>query len=128
MLKITGWKGVWDSSKVTITDWKKELEPFTRCAIHRPSMRNSYRVDTVIDGDAMHIVYTARERLPVQRQEVWKQGESVLRFSAITGDTNMIFGLERKLEYVADSGYLITGRQEMKMTKPADYSIRLLWK
>src|SRR5688572_17825252 len=44
--KVVGRNSEMDSGQVAITDWKKELEPFSQCNISKPTFRNSYRVDS----------------------------------------------------------------------------------
>src|SRR5688572_19781281 len=129
VFKTTAWNGKASSSPVEIMDWRKELEPFSKCSIHQSSMRNSYKVDSAFRDGITSTTYTALEsRLPVRFLEVQSGAGGVERMTVLTGDTNTVFAIRRQLSYIADSGYVIRGWQAMKMTAPSEYFIRVAWK
>ena len=129
VFKMTAWNGKTDSGPVEIRDWRKELEPFSKCSIHQSSLRNSYKVDSVFRDGVTSKTFTALEsRLPVRFLEVQSGADGVERMTVLTGDTNTVFAIRSELTYIADSGYRIRGWQAMKMTAPAEYLILVAWK
>ena len=126
--KVVGRNSEMDSGVVTITDWKKELEPFSQCNISKPTFRNSYRVDSVSGSNTRHITYTAMEpRLVVRMLEINFSGDQVAAVHMVTAEENQLYSATRNLHYVPDSGYRISGKQEMAMGKKTDYFVEASW-
>ena len=117
-----------DSASVTMADWKKELAPFSLCNISQPSMRNSYRVDTVPEGAKRRTTYTALEpQLTVRSVEVVTGNGRIVEVRIFTADSNRLYSTSRTLEYWPASGYRIRGSQRMTFGEKSDYEVSAAW-
>lgn len=126
--KVVGRNAEVDSGLVTIADWKKELEPFSQCNINKPTLRNSYRVDSVSGPNSRHITYTALEpQLVVRMLEINFTDNQVVAVHMVTAEANQLYSATRMLDYVPDSGYRISGKQLMTLGEKTDYFVEASW-
>jgi hypothetical protein len=127
--KVVGRNSEKDSGRVAVTDWKKELEPFSQCNISKPTFRNSYSVDSVSGSNTRRITYTALEpQLVIRSLEVNYAGDQIVNMQMVTAETNQLYTATRLLRYIPDSGYRISGRQEMTMGEKSDYFVEASWR
>ncbi len=105
-------------------DWQKELKPFSDCDINKPAWINSYLMDTVFSNYNTILKYSARETsLPIQQLIVVFENDKLRQLTINKQSANSYYTAKNDYVFVPDSGFTITGSQEVMLAQKTNYSI-----
>ena len=116
------------SSLTIIPDWNKELAVFSSINLNKSSYIGKYKVDTIQHNDGILVNYNAIEKgLPVKNLSYALSDEQVSWIEVNKVDKSMILSSELHLRYVPDSGYTVSGSQQIGSLKPNEYSVSAIF-
>lgn len=114
-----------ESQRVEINDWKAELHFFSTLDINKPSWRDQYQVDTLMEQYGYQLIYSAlNQELITQELSIHIIDQQVTFINAIQLIDNQIYQSQRFLEYKPRKHYKIKQLQDVALLSPNDYTIQ----
>lgn len=99
-------------------DWKEELKPFAECDLNKPSWKNSYSTDSVIDNGMLCIKYEAKDSvLKIKKINLCFEHDSLTLINIEKRMDNPYFDYTTSLNYFPMKAYSITNSQKIVFTK-----------
>lgn len=122
-LKSVTHNGNTETKKVHIDDWALELALFVQSDINKPAWRDSYSVQSGIDGS---IVYTAKEpELRTREIVITRNKDNSIKWIMIFNDSkNRLYQTDETLTYRPDSLYTIKKKQHVSFLGTNNYFIK----
>ena len=109
-----------EEKKLTISDWKQELDLFISSDINKPSWKDSYT--TTREGNVT--TYAATDsNLKVQKIRLERTGKKISAIEISNRVDNEIYRSTETLTYYPDSLYRIVKRQDVRGLGLNNYSI-----
>jgi hypothetical protein len=107
-------------------DWLKELEPFMSIDLQKPAYQKRFNIDTLNTGEQDYaITYLANDsQIDLRSCTIQYHNQQVVNVRIEFGQRNSIYKSSRILEYHTDSGYTISGDQDITMGDPVNYRIK----
>ena len=113
-----------EQKEMQINNWTEELALFTESDINKISWKNSYKKDSTLNK----ITYTATEEdLRTRSVEIEFSGNKPSKFRIINKTHNYLYKTDEVLEYIPDSLYLISKKQQVTLLGRNDYLIQGLF-
>ncbi|WP_170827250.1 hypothetical protein [Arcticibacter eurypsychrophilus] len=112
--------GVREEKQVKISNWKNELDVFSKSDLNKPSWRDSYNIKINDDG----LVYTALDSsLKIKTIRINKSGDQITSIDIESQVSNEIYNSTELLNYYPDSLYKIKRTQQVKLIGTNIYQI-----
>lgn len=109
--------------------WEKELALMRSLTINKASYLGSFDMDTVADGNMMIITHSQTlKRIPVKYFELGYNNNSLKYITARSEDRTPLLNTTNYWRFVPDSGYVISGSQEIAGIKKNDYTVTALFR
>lgn len=116
------------SSLTIIPNWEKELAVFSSINLNKSSYIGKYQVDTIERNGSILVNYNALEKgLPVKNLSYSLFNEQISWVAVNKVDKSMILSTELHLRYVPDSGYTVSGSQQIGSLQPNEYSVSAIF-
>lgn len=127
-------KGLWFDGKeqfIEIKDtvnWEGELRPFTAIDLAADAFSGAFNVDTVSDGKHSIIQYLANDSKEEIKsiKLVYTQSRLTVVTFMLTGE-NSLYTSSKMLRYIPDSGYVISGEQQVNYLTKTNYQAGAKW-
>lgn len=117
--------GTTESHRVVVDDWLAELRFFSTLDINKPSWRDQYRVDTLMEPYGYQLKYSALNKgLVTQELAIHIIDQQVTFINAIQLIDNQVYQSQRFLEYKPRKHYKIKQLQDVALLAPNDYTIQ----
>ncbi|WP_375435266.1 hypothetical protein [uncultured Hymenobacter sp.] len=119
-----------ETSRVTETDWSKELQIFYQADINKPALRGAYKIEPVKQQEGSNTTYKMKpgSEVSVQELAVTKAADYPKSITATIIQDNPLFYSEKKLQLQADSrglqSYSVEGIQKLVMFDTVRYTVR----
>ncbi|MDF7812550.1 hypothetical protein [Hymenobacter sp. YC55] len=122
--------GKLETTRVTKTDWSKELQIFYQADINKPALRGAYEVVPVNQANSSSTTYKKKPAVEASVRElvVGKATDHPEAITATIIQDNPLFYSEKKLQLQADSNglrsYSVEGIQKLVMFDTVRYTVR----
>jgi len=117
--------GTVEEKNLQINNWKEEFALFIESDINKVSWKNSYKKDSTLNK----LTFTAKEEdLKTQSIEIEFLNNHPSKFRIINKTHNYLYKTDEILEYIPDSLYLISKKQQVTLLEKNDYLIQGLLK
>lgn len=104
-----------------ISNWGRELDPFSASDLNKPAWRQSYTIQQVADS----VIYTAKyPDLITRRMVITQQNQKVQKVTISNYTRNLLYQTTEKLVYFPDSLYIIDKLQKVKFLGSNRYLIK----
>lgn len=105
-------------------DWDKELSSFKEIDMRKPSYNGRYTIDTISNKDTGYKIRyrSADPKTDLREVIVGCADGRIQSVMAFYNKANSLYLAGKTLVYCADSGYSVTGSQEVKLGNAIDYS------
>ena len=108
----------------SIVDWQKELKPFSDCNINKPAWAHSYVADTLFSEGKLSVKYITRDiTLPIKEIKLNFENNRLVRMFIHKQTSNSYYTAKNDYVFETDSGFVITGLQEVMLADKTIYSI-----
>jgi hypothetical protein len=122
--KVLSSNGETSTLVINPKSWKKELSVFSSIDLNKSSYIGKYQVDTIASDRRLNITYIALDdNVPVQDLSYAVSDKQVLWIEVNKEDKSMILSTDLHLRYVPDSGYSVSGYQQIGALDPNEYSV-----
>ncbi len=106
-------------------DWKTELKPFFETNLNKPAYAGRFKLDSSFAGDTLKISYTStNNKSDLQLAEVYYFKQEPVKISVLFTEKNALYNSNKKLVYVCDSFFEITGEQRLRLSSLSNYRVR----
>lgn len=122
--------GSLETTRVSKTDWSKELQIFYQADINKPALRGAYAVEPVNQPNSSGTAYKRKPDIEASVRElvVTKAADRPEALTATIIQDNPLFYSEKKLQLQADSRglqcYSVEGIQKLVMFDTVRYTVR----
>ena len=122
--------GKLETTRVTETDWSKELQIFYQMDINKPALRGAYAVEPVNQPNSSGTTYQKKPAVEASVREltITKAATRPESITATIIQDNPLFYSEKKLQLQADSkglrSYSVEGIQKLVMFDTVRYTVR----
>jgi hypothetical protein len=118
--KAVSINGAKEEQKITITNWKQELQSFLDADINKASWKGSFNL--VKTGNLS--TYTSQsDKIAVKKLEVKFDGKEVKSIKMFINNVNNLYTSQDSLSYFPDSLYQIKKTQHIKLLEAKNYEI-----
>jgi hypothetical protein len=109
-------------------NWEEELKPFAECDINKPSLKNSYSIDSSLERGILCIIYSAKESsTKIRKVNICLEHDSITLINIEKKTDNLYYGYSTSLNYFPLKGYSITTSQKITFTKETMLEIKALF-
>ncbi|MEX1189016.1 MAG: hypothetical protein WED33_07140 [Bacteroidia bacterium] len=108
--------------------WKDELAIFSNIDLNKSSYIGKYVVDTSMSNNGIIVTYkTNDDKLPVKYCAFEMHADSVKWLEVRKEDKSMILSSELFWRFVPDSGYFVSGSQQIGNLSPSIYEVSVIF-
>jgi len=126
LLKMVKRDNQLETKEIIVSNWEHEFKPFFESEIDKPVWSLAYDCDTVLSDTLQQIVYVAKdEKAPVRRMQIDVLKHQIQKIEIQFEKSNAWFNLKRKLIYLRNIGYQISGEQNMVLSDPSYFEINV---
>lgn len=110
-------------------NYEAELAPFSASDINKPSWKDKYQVDSLLEGRYLReIVYTAKDpALKTREMRIRFENDRIGEVRIRNAIRSIISESEQELRYDPDNGYTIKGMQGGKFARKKEFSVEVLF-
>jgi hypothetical protein len=122
-LLFNGKKELFSSDSI---NWKKELEAFVSVDLLKLSYRGRFNKDSInLNQEGYVIIYNANDKnVDLKSVKIYfDRSKAVRSIEYDMGKNNTIYESGKRLYFSVDSGYSISGRQNVKLTQGVIYQV-----
>lgn len=113
---------------IQIVNWQEELKPFEECDINKPSWKNSYKIDSLIDGGMLFIKYIAIDSiLKIKKITLVFERDSLTSLTIEKNTGSPYFDYTTTLNYFPLKAFSITTSQKIIFTKKTILGIKAIF-
>lgn len=110
----------------TINNWIDELTPFIESDINKPSWKNSFTVDSMVNENKIQVTYLNKDKsVPVKTLIIEKIDQHISKITIETEKENIFYSAKSTMEYTPALGYLIKNRQKSFLSDPDDFELKV---
>lgn len=118
-----------ESSTITSSpNWKKELDIFHSINLNKSAYIGKYLIDTSLMNEGFLVSYNAiEEGLPIRKLSYYTSNEQVKEIEVNKVDKSLVLSSELNLRYVPDSGYSVSGVQQIGNLQKSEYKVSAIF-
>lgn len=118
--------GNYEQTQNDSPNWKHELDPFITIDLCKPGYSGRFTVDTLLLSDGEYnIEYNAKDtQTDLRSCSITSKQGKITSVKAEFGSKNTLYQSNKRYTYNSDSGYSISGYQNITLGRPVHYTIR----
>lgn len=128
VIKTVETDGKSEQKQVRPESWRDELAVFSSFDLNKSSFIGKYQVDTSINGDLLLINYQSTDvKLPIKNFAFTLKNGKLKTAQAHKLESSLVLRSEMRWKFIPDSGYFVSGSQQVKGFKPTLYSVSAIF-
>ncbi len=123
--KLVFLNGMTEEKQMDTTQWEAELSSFINADINKKSFLGKYAIDTFVNDAQKSIHYVALDNnLRTRWMEIhFNEDQSPALIKALQFSANTLYTTRQQLTYQPDSGFQISGSQNIRFLEPDSFFI-----
>lgn len=128
VIKTVQTDGKQEQKQVRPTSWRDELAVFSSFDLNKSSFIGKYQVDSTEKGGLLYVNYkTLDANLSIKSCVFSFKNNQIIAAQAYKSESSLVLNSEINWRFVPDSGYSISGSQQVRGFEPTLYSVSAIF-
>lgn len=128
VIKTVQTDGKTEKKQVLPNSWKEELAVFSSFDLNKSSFIGKYQVDSTINGDLLLLNYQSLDsKLPIKSCAFTFKNGKLITAQSHKLESSLVLKSEMRWRFVPDSGYSVSGSQQVSGLEPTVYSVSAIF-